>query len=179
MTSAPVMEFAPEANHVRAISGDYYASFAVATPNMRVPSIYVLPETVSVAGLLFCFDIENIIPPDLKDALDDLGSVVQDAVEEGLDEPSPEAIENAERVLLIMYGLRRYRYEVYPATARAVIVDCPYDRGSVMAMCEPNGEVLLFLNANGKQTSERVASINDGRVSTVLGSYMRELGVRS
>ena len=30
-----------------------------------------------------------------------------------------------------------------------------------MAMCEANGEILLFVNAKGNQESERVASIDD------------------
>ena len=117
---------------------------------------------------------------DLQDALYDLGGVGQESLEEGLEEPAEEAIATAEKVLLEMYELNQYRYEVYPATEKAVIVDCPYNRGSVMAMCEANGEILLFLNANGEQSSERIASDSDAqRLHTVLNNYMRELGVLS
>ena len=41
-----------------------------------------------------------------------------------------------------------------------------------MAMCEANGEILLFVNAKGNQESERVASIDDeDRVRAVWMGY--------
>ena len=136
-------------------------------------------ESHSTGTLVGGPDMVHSMPPlDLQDALYDLGGVRQESLEEGLEEPAEKATATAEKVLLKMYELNQYRYEVYPATEKAVIVDCPYNSGSVMALCEANGEVLLFLNANGEQFSERIAADYDGRrLHIVLNDYMRELGV--
>ena len=172
MSSSSVIESSPEVGHVVQVSGAPQAPFSWLTPRNHGPNMRLLSNTLRATGV-FHYSIQSRIPPDLEEALDDLDGVAQESLEEGLDIPSSEAMANAERVLLLMYGLKRYRYEVYPATERAVIVDCPHDKGSVMAMCEANGEILLFMNAKGNQESERVPSIDDeDRVRAILGRYL-------
>ena len=111
----------------------------------------------------------------LYDALGELRNVVQEAEEGGFDRPSELAIRNAERILRMMYGIRERRYEVYPCTQGAVIVECPHKRGSVMVMCEANGEILSFLNIEGKQFSRRCGYQDEDQIRIGLRSYLQEL----
>ncbi len=131
-----------------------------------------------ITGMSYVVSIQ--LDPDLNDALDDLSSVNREALEEGLDVAAPLALDRAKRILLMMYFIRRYRYEVYPATKGGVIVDCPYRSGSVMVMCEPDGDIICFLNTGEEQLSERLGSTTEAKyVRDLLRSYVERLGVPS
>ena len=144
----------------------------------RESVLYQEYQQEPIPGLSYVVSIQ--LDPDLNDSLDDLASVSREALEEGHDAVAPLALDRAKRVLLMMYFIKRYRYEVYPATKGGVIVDCPYGSGSVMVMCEPDGDIICFLNTGEEQLSERLGSTTEAKyVRDLLRSYVERLGVPS
>lgn len=106
MTGTAVIESAPETGRT-SMKGEYGQSYSWVTPRGHLSSMRLLSKTER-ASAVFLYYIDSTIPSDLKEAFDDLGDVAQESMDEGLDEPSSEAIANARRVLRIMYTLKPY-----------------------------------------------------------------------
>ena len=111
---------------------------------------------------------------DLRAALADLGDVVQEARDEGFQEPSDEARRIAERLLRSLYRLRPCRFEVYPTQDGEVAVCAPGGHGrSVLVVCGPEGGVLCSVNLNGRHRravydAASAAALPDGFVREAL-----------
>lgn len=101
--------------------------------------------------------VENLLEAsELRDALEDLGEVRQEAADEGIPEPSNTAVDNAEQLLKGMFKISPRRFEVYPTPDAEVAIYAPggYKR-SVLVFCESGGEVLCMVNMNGQHRRSR------------------------
>lgn len=107
---------------------------------------------------------------DLRDALDDLGTAVEDANEEDYPAPSPAALSSANRVLREMYVLRQMRYEVYPTPDAEIAIVAPGGRRrSVMVLCGPDEGALCMVNLNGDHRRARYSTSE-----TLPDEFLRE-----
>ena len=96
------------------------------------------------------------MPLNLADALADLHDVREEADEEEFTSPSGLALKNAERLLRDMYDILPCRYEVYPMPDGEIAIDAPMALGiSIVAMCEPDGNVLCFVHTDRDKERRR------------------------
>ena len=87
----------------------------------------------------------------LRDALAELDGVLAEAREEGFEEPSDDAAQNAGKLLRAMYSWRPSHYEVYPTREREVAIYTPgARRRSVLVLCESTGGVMCLVNLDGQ-----------------------------
>lgn len=106
----------------------------------------------------------------LKDALRDLREVRDEAREEGFPQPSEQALQNAERLLIEMYGLSPRRFEVYPTPDSEIAIDAPDGQGqSVILLCDSDGGALCLVNMNGNHRRARYAT-----TKTLPDGFVRE-----
>ena len=137
----------------------------VGTAGLETPSGYGIeaamllwskapPETTG-------FPHRPYIPSDLAEALADLDNVADEAHDEGFEPPPNGVIWTAGRLLRSMYRLRPMRFEVYPTPEGEIAIVAPGGpRRSVMALCEPKGEVLCMVNLNGNHRRARYSDAN-------------------
>ena len=118
--------------------------------------------------------------PELYEALDDLGEVSNEAVEEGFVVPSGKASDNAKRLLTEMYAISSRRYEVYPTPDGEIAIDAPGGPGrSVILLCASDGGALCLVNMNGRHRRARYSSterLPDGFIREALTELKQEDG---
>ena len=103
--------------------------------------------------------VDGMSDLDLADALADLDKLVEEAHEEGFEPPPNDAVLTARRLLRSMYMFRPKRFEVYPTPEGEIAIVAPGGlRRSVMALCEPKGDVLCMVNLNGNHRRARYSN---------------------
>ena len=103
-------------------------------------------------------DDDDLLHVDLRDALDDLDEIVEEAREKGFQIPSDLAIGNARQLLEEMYALSPRRFEVYPMPEGKVAIDGAGARGRwLILLCESNGGALCIISIDGEGTDRRYA----------------------
>ena len=80
---------------------------------------------------------------DLTVALEDLDGVIDEAIEDGYPEPTPQAIENARLLVKTMYDIRPMRYDIYPMDDGEVVIDGGSER-RIGVFCYSDGSVLYI-----------------------------------
>lgn len=96
---------------------------------------------------------------DLQDAMADLHSAPNEAVEDGYPSPKKIALSNAERLVHQLYALWPTRFEVYPTPDGEIAVVAPGGFGrSVMVLCDSQGGALCMVNLNGKNRRARYSN---------------------
>lgn len=80
---------------------------------------------------------------DLTAALEDLDGVIDEAIEDGYPEPTPQAIENARLLVKTMYDIRPMRYDIYPMDDGEVVIDGGSER-RIGVFCYSDGSVLYI-----------------------------------
>lgn len=100
-------------------------------------------------------DLEEVVDEeqdaDLTAALSELERVVDEAREDGLEPPSREALQNADRLVRSIFALHPCRFEVYPTEDAEVALSVPGGhRRSVLLLCDSNGGALCSVNLNGQ-----------------------------
>lgn len=102
------------------------------------------------------------VPSILADALADLQDAREEAREDGFTEPSDLALKNAERLLMAMYDILPWRYEVYPMSYGKVAIHASNGQGaSVMALCESDGGAMWLANLKSGHKGNRCKSADD------------------
>ena len=100
-------------------------------------------------------------PDDLSEAIDDIDNIVDEACEEGFPSPPDDVISTARRLLKSLHELRPKRFEVYPTPEGEIAIVAPGGpKRSVMALCDPKGEVLCMVNLNGNHRRARYSDAN-------------------
>ena len=116
--------------------------------------------------------IEIRLRQDLEEALEDLRTTPDEAVDEGFPQPTKLALANARRILRPMYALLPTRLEVYPTPDGEVAIVAPgAARHSVMVLCESNGGALCMVNMDGEHRRARYStadSLPDGFLRDAL-----------
>lgn len=112
---------------------------------------------------------------DLQDAMADLHSAPNEAVEEGYPPPEEIALFNAERLVRQLYALWPNRLEVYPTPDGEIAVVAPGGFGrSVMVLCDSQGGALCMVSLKGKNRRARYSNA-DGLPDGFLREAMDEL----
>ena len=144
--------------HTQPISG-HVGTSGLAKPSYDIEA--VIPLWIKAVPKITGLAHEPYIPPDLAEALADLDNVADEAHDEGFEPPPNGVIWTAGRLLRSMYRLRPMRFEVYPTPEGEIAVVAPGGpRRSVMALCEPKGEVLCMVNLNGNHRRARYSDAN-------------------
>ena len=151
----------------------------------RLVTMEAIADSRHAARLFFMFDTStqdtwNTAPPmlrqDLEEALEDLRTTRDAAMEEGYPQPAELALTNAERILRQMYSLLPIRLEVYPTPDEEVAVVAPgAPRHSVMVLCESSGGALCMVNMDGKHRRARYSTA-DSLPDGFLRDALNELG---
>lgn len=106
--------------------------------------------------------LEDDVPVNLSDALADLHDVREEVDEDGFTPPSDLAIENAERMLRVLYDILPWQYEVYPMAYGMVAIHAANGKGSsVMALCESDGGAMWLANLKSGHRGDRYKSAAD------------------
>ena len=80
---------------------------------------------------------------DFKAALEDLDGVIDEAIEDGYPEPTPQAIDSARLLIKVMYDIRPMRYDIYPMDDGEVVIDGGSER-RIGVFCYSDGSVLYI-----------------------------------
>ena len=115
------------------------------------------------------------MPSDLADALLDLDEVFDAAREEGIDEPSDLAFENARRLLNAMYDLSPRRFDVYPMADGYIAVDGRggYGRAALLT-CGSAGDAVCLVTIDGERRRAHYAT-TAGLPDDFVRQALREL----
>ena len=85
----------------------------------------------------------------LKEAMDDLAHVQEEAAEEGWRVPSADTAQTAERVFGDMFGYAPRPYAVYPMPDGEIAIDARSPRGTkVVVICDAKGGARCLIYAN-------------------------------
>ena len=80
---------------------------------------------------------------ELNAALEDLDSVIDEAIEDGYTEPTPQAIDSARLLIKVMYDIRPMRYDIYPMDDGEMVIDGGSER-RIGVFCYSDGSVLYI-----------------------------------
>ena len=112
---------------------------------------------------------------DLQDALADLDSLSEEAREEELPEPDPEAVANARTLLPRLFSIYPVRYQVSPTERRGVAIDAPMRRGAAVAVeCVPDETVYCFAAIDGNSRRAKFYQM-DGIPDVFIAKALRDL----
>jgi hypothetical protein len=90
----------------------------------------------------------------LEAALEELSNIREHAEEEGSEEPTQQAIDNAGVVLRSMYGISPRRYDIYPMGQGEVVIDGGGPTGRCVVFCYPDGRILYIGRIGNDRISE-------------------------
>ena len=111
---------------------------------------------------------------ELKEALQDLKEVTEDAEEDGLEVPSEVAFTNAERLLRAMYRISPRRYGVYPVSGGRIAIDARGPNGRIAVLtCESDGGALCLVTIDGEYRRARYSTargLPDGFIREALAA---------
>ena len=86
----------------------------------------------------------------LKEAMDDLAHVQEEAAEEGWRVPSADTVKTAERVFGDMYSRAPRPYAIYPMPDGEIAIDARSPHGTkVVVICDAKGGARCLTYANG------------------------------
>ena len=87
----------------------------------------------------------------LKEAMDDLAHVREEAAEEGWRAPSADNVKTAERVFVDMFGYAPRPYAIYPMPDGEIAIDARSPRGTkVVVICDAKGGARCLVYFNGE-----------------------------
>ena len=106
----------------------------------------------------------------LEHALEQLGEVHEDAAEEGLPEPSQQAMDAAEQLLRLTYNdFPNHEVSVYPDDDGSVCIYAPGGkRWSFLMICAPSGGILCSANRPQRPWQVRFSDYGDAKRSGLL-----------
>lgn len=111
---------------------------------------------MTVAGM----DLDIDIP--LRDALNDLDLVIEEAKQDGFPIPRNSMIRDARRLLREMYEIWPRRFEVYPTQDGEISIDAPSGHGRlVVVSCAPNGSAECSLVLDGDYRNKNYDSAEE------------------
>ena len=112
---------------------------------------------------------------DLQDALADLNGLNEEASEEDLPEPDPEAVENARVLLPRLFDIHPVRYQVSPTERRGVAIDAPMRRGAAVGVeCAPDDTVYCFAAIDGNSRRAKFYQM-DGLPDVFIAKALHDL----
>ena len=97
----------------------------------------------------------------LEAALEELSNIREHAEEEGSEEPTQQAIDNAGVILRSMYGISPRRYDIYPMGQGEVVIDGGGPTGRCVVFCYPDGRILYIGRIGNDGISERRPDAKD------------------
>lgn len=118
----------------------------------------------------------------LRDALQDLKEVAEEAECKEFSAPSVTAIRNADRLLRIMHDVLPLRYEVYPDPDGEIAIHAVGDREcSILVLCESPGSALCMIDIREMRYRKRYATVDvlpDPLLRAALAALGRRLDTR-
>ncbi len=103
----------------------------------------------------------DVVPSDLKEALEDLEDTLQEADDEGFPPPTEVARVNAARLIHAMYRIRACRLEVYPTADGEVAIDAGASNRSVVLLCQAAGGALCLANTGATHRRAHYSDANE------------------
>ncbi|MDD9820773.1 MAG: hypothetical protein OXR07_07830 [Nitrospira sp.] len=145
---------------------------------INIPSEFTVTSSDTLPSNAPLIHIAESYTSPLNDALRDLREVRDEAREEGFPQPSEQALQNAKRLLIEMYGISPRRFEVYPTPDSEIAIDAPDGQGrSVILLCDSEGGALCLVNMNGNHRRARYATtktLPDGFVREALAGLQSQ-----
>ena len=118
----------------------------------------------------------------LRDALQDLKEVAEEAECKEFPAPSVAASRNADRLLRIMHDVLPLRYEVYPDPGGEIAIHAVGDREcSILVLCESSGSALCMIDIREMRYRKRYATADvlpDPLLRAALAALGRRLDMR-
>ena len=112
---------------------------------------------------------------DLEEALEDLRTTPDEAIDEAYPQPTQLALANAGRMLRRMHALLPTRLEVYPTPDGEIAIVAPCTRQSVMVLCDSNGGALCMVNMDGEHRRAKYSAASS-LPDSLLRDALNELG---